>query len=117
MYKVKYLSDGTVDKYKVRLVAKGYTQQAGLDFIKTFSPVAKVSTIQLLLALAIVHNLLLLQLDINNVFSNGSLTEQIYMDLPLGYPNRGSVSLASSTSPFIGFIKLLVSGSPHSLRP
>ena len=55
VYKVKYLPDGTIDKYKACLVTKEYTQQDGLDFIETFSPVAKVSTIPVLLTLVAVY--------------------------------------------------------------
>ena len=55
VYKVKYLLDRSVDKYKACLVAKGYNQQAGLDFIETFSSVAKLSNIYVLLTLAAVN--------------------------------------------------------------
>ena len=71
------------------MVAKGYTQQVGPDFIKTFSLVAKLSTICVLLTLATVNGWGLLQLDINNAFLNGQLSEEIYMDLPLGYLSKG----------------------------
>jgi len=64
---------------------RGFTQQYGLDFKENFSPVAKITTLRLLLSLAASQHWHLAQLDVNNAFLNGSLDEEIYMQIPQGY--------------------------------
>ena len=73
-------------------MARGYTQQKEVEFIDTFSPVAKLVTVNILLALASSHNWHIVQMDVNNAFLNGDLFEKFYMDLPLGYVHKGECS-------------------------
>ena len=77
--------DGTIKKYKARLVAKGYTQKEGEDFVDTYSPVARIATIIVLLALAASYSLHVHQMDVKTVFLYGELEEEIYMEQPDGF--------------------------------
>lgn len=72
-------------------MAKEYTQQEGLDFIETFSLVAKLVTVKVLLAIAVANKRYITQLDVNNAFLNGDLFKEIYMDLPLGYNKQADL--------------------------
>ena len=85
VYAVKEHSDGLLERYKARMVAKGFTQKYGIDCQETFAPVAKMNTVHLLLALVAHRGWILQQYDVKNTFVHGDLTEEIYMTLPPGY--------------------------------
>jgi hypothetical protein len=72
-------------------VAKGYTQKEGDDFFDTYSPVARMTTIRVLLSLADSYSLIVYQMDVKTTFLNGELDEEIYMDQPDGFVVRGEV--------------------------
>jgi hypothetical protein len=85
VYSIKLRYDGSLDKYKARLVALGNRQEHGIDYEETFAPVAKMTTVQLIIAIVASKGWSLRQMDVKNAFLHGDLQEEIYMTPPPGF--------------------------------
>jgi hypothetical protein len=85
IFKKKRRPDGTIERYKAGLVAKGYTQKEGEDFFDTYSPVARLTTIRTLIAVEASYGLIIHQMDVKTTFLNGELDEEIFMDQLEGF--------------------------------
>ena len=84
IYKIKTRSDGSIECYKTRLVAIGFTQEYEIDYEETFAPVACISSVRALLAVAAAKKWDIFQMDVKYAFLNGNLSEKVYMQPPPG---------------------------------
>ena len=85
VYKIKQNPDGSVDRFKARLVIKGCSQRRGLDYGQTFSPVVRASSIRAVISIAASQKMVLTQFDVSTAFLYGELEEEIYMEQPEGF--------------------------------
>lgn len=85
VFRVKQNNDGSIAKYKTRLVTKDFQQTECIDYFETFSPVVKSSIVRIVLSLAVMHKWIIRQVDGNNAFLNGDLTEDVYICQPEGF--------------------------------
>ncbi|KAJ7961715.1 Retrovirus-related Pol polyprotein from transposon TNT 1-94 [Quillaja saponaria] len=85
VFTIKRKADGTIERYKARLVARGFTQTYVVDYQETFAPVAKMNSIRVLISCAANLGWDLQQLDVKNAFLHGDLAEEVYMEIPLGF--------------------------------
>jgi len=97
VYKKKLKSDGTVERYKARLVAQGFAQREGIDYNETFAPVVRYKTLRILMVIAANLNLELHQLDVETAFLNASIKEVVYMKQPKGYEKGNLVCKLNRT--------------------
>eukprot|EP00253_Pinus_taeda_P035128 PITA_35128 len=93
LFKPKFNVDGSIDKYKARLVSKGYSHEEGIDYKDTFVPVAKINTIRIMIELATKQNWKMHQLDVKSVFLNGELKVEVYLVQPEGFLKKGEEHL------------------------
>jgi hypothetical protein len=89
VFKKKLNADGSIARYKARLVAQGYSQQRGLDYDETFSPVVRAESVRIMIAVAGAKNMLLHQMDVATAFLNGKLVEEVYMKQPEDFEMEG----------------------------
>ena len=88
VHKVKLHADGTVEKLRSRLVAKGNEQEEGVDFLETYSPVVRTAIVRMVLHTSTVNHWDIKQLDIKNAFLHGDLAETVYMRQPPGFEDN-----------------------------
>lgn len=105
VYKVKTGEDGSIERYKARLVAQGFNQQQGADYDETFSPVVRMESFRTLVALSTQHNLQLHHVDVNTAYLNGVLEEEVYMRQPEGYTDPEQKHLVCKLSKSIYGLK------------
>ena len=92
IFKTKLNENGEVDKYKARLVAKGYNQQYGVDYVEVFAPVARLETIRIVISLAAQKDWMIYQLDVKSAFLHGEIHEEVFVEQPPGYEQKGKES-------------------------
>eukprot|EP01018_Ginkgo_biloba_P000191 Gb_18961 [translate_table: standard] len=90
LYKIKHNATGKVEKYKARLVSKGFSKKEGIDFDETFAPIARYTTIRTVLALASFHRWKLMQMDVCTAFLNDTINEEVYIKQPPRFVEIGS---------------------------
>nr|GEY52524.1 zinc finger, CCHC-type [Tanacetum cinerariifolium] len=90
IFKRKMKVDGTIDRFKARLVIQGFRQKEGIDYFDTYALVSRITTIKLMLALAAIHNLVIHQMDVKAAFLNGDLDEEVYMKQPEAFVLPGN---------------------------
>ena len=89
VFKTKRDSQGNIERYRARLVAKGFTHKDGIDYKETFSPISKKYSFRIIMALVSHYDLELHQMDVKTAFVNGDLEEDVYMDQPVGFAEEG----------------------------
>ena len=85
IYKIKHALDGSIEKYKTRFVAKGFSQKDELDYGETFTPVTNYTSIRTIVSLASVIGWKMHQMDVKTVFINGVIKEEVYIEKPQGF--------------------------------
>jgi hypothetical protein len=85
VYKIKHAVDGSIDKYKARFVARGFSQQEGEDYDETFAPVSRYTSIRAIISLATSMGWSLHQMDVKTAFLNGVIEEEVYIEQPQGF--------------------------------
>ena len=80
IYKIKHSADGSIEKYKARFVARGFSQKEGIDYDETFAPVARYTSIRSIISLASVLGWKLHQMDVKTAFLNGSVEQEVYVE-------------------------------------
>ena len=92
VFRVKRNADGSIERFKARIIAKGYSQHPGLDYNESFAPTFRPATLRIIMALSAVEDLELCLVDITAALINGDLDEEIYMKQPegfhIGFPNK-----------------------------
>ena len=93
VFKLKVGANGSVERYKARLVAQGFSQKFGLDYDETFCPVVRFESIRTVIGLAVQNGLKMHQLDVATAFLNGELEEEVFMKQPEGFVAKGQEHL------------------------
>jgi len=93
VFTLKYRPNESMDIYKVRLVAKGYTQTYSIDYFETFTSIASMNSIRILFSIVVNLSWPLFQMDVKNAFLYGDLREKVYMEQPLSYVAQGETKI------------------------
>jgi hypothetical protein len=89
LYKLKYVADGSIEKYKARFVARGFSQVERVDYDETFAPVARYTSIKAMISIATEMGWKIHQMDVKTAFLNGLIQEEVYIEQSLGFEAHG----------------------------